>query len=81
MKVYLRPVAEKQFKKLPPPEKKKVARKLVLLANDQMIGKLLQGEYAGSHSLRAWPYRIIYTLDTRDTIVVFSIAHRQSAYK
>lgn len=81
MKVYLRPVAEKQFKKLPPPEKKKVARKLLLLTNDQTIGKLLQGEYAGSHSLRAWPYRIIYSIEDHDTIVVYSISHRQGAYK
>lgn len=80
MKVYLRPVAEKQFKKLPPPEKKKVARKLVLLANDQTIGKLLQGEYAGSHSLRAWPYRIIYTIGDQE-IIIFSISHRQGAYQ
>ena len=75
MKVYLRPVAEKQLKKLPPPEKKKVARKLSLLANDQTIGKLLQGEYVGSHSLRTWQYRIIYIVE-ENTIVVYSIAHR-----
>lgn len=80
MKVSLRPVVEKQFRKLPPPEKKKVMRKLLLLKNDRAVGKPLQGEHAGSFSLRAWPYRIIYTIENSG-IVIYSIAHRQGVYK
>lgn len=81
MKVVLRPVAEKQLKKLPPSGHKKVARKLQHLTQDQAVGKLLQGEYAGMRSLRAWPYRIIYTVENQDAIVIFSITNRQGAYQ
>ena len=80
MKISLRPEAEKQFRKLPPPEKKKVTRKLLLLTGDYTIGKPLQGEYEGLRSLRVWPYRIIYTIENNN-IVIYSIAHRQGVYK
>lgn len=80
MKVRLRSNAEKQFRKLPPPEKKKVGRKLRLLEQDQIIGKPLQGEYAGSYALRAWPYRIIYAIKG-NTAIIYSIAHRQGVYQ
>lgn len=80
MKVHLRPNAEKQFRRLPPPEKKKVGKKLRLLEQDQVIGKPLQGEHAGSYSLRAWPYRIIYVIKG-NAIIVYSIAHRQGVYR
>lgn len=80
MKVILRPQAEKQLKNLPLREQKKVARKLLYLEQDLVVGKLLQGEYAGMRSLRAWPYRIIYTISDQE-IIIYSIAHRQGAYQ
>lgn len=80
MKVLLRSNAEKQFRKLPPPEKKKVGKKLRLLEQDQIIGKPLQGDYIGSYSLRAWPYRVIYTIKG-NSIIIYSIAHRQGVYQ
>jgi mRNA-degrading endonuclease RelE of RelBE toxin-antitoxin system len=79
MKLEYRPNAIKQLNKLPEREKRKIVKKLNLLVNDPLSGKLLQGEYLGYRSLRAWPYRIIYRLTTT-SVLILSIAHRQSAY-
>lgn len=70
----------RQLKNLPPSEKKKIIRKLELLSEDSKAGKRLKGELEGLFSLRAWPYRIIYEI-TSKSIIIYSIAHRQSAYK
>lgn len=79
MRLEYKPQAIKQLKRLPMREKKKVIRKLKLLATQPQSGKPLRGELEGLRSLRAWPYRIIYKLSKR-TVTVFSIAHRQAAY-
>jgi len=65
---------------LPREEVKKVVRKLDILEADSMIGKQLDGDYAGMRSLRAWPYRIIYYFNGK-TVEVVSVEHRQSVYK
>ncbi|OGG14799.1 hypothetical protein A2773_06895 [Candidatus Gottesmanbacteria bacterium RIFCSPHIGHO2_01_FULL_39_10] len=80
MNLSYKPQVIKQLKKLPLSEKKKVIRKLELLANDPLTGKQLKGELAGFRSLRVWPYRIIYEI-SKDEITVYSIAHRQGVYK
>ena len=72
--------AIRQLKKLPLSEKKKVVKKLEQLADAPVTGKLLKGEYEGFRSLRAWPYRIVYIVE-ENTIIIFSISHRQGAYK
>ncbi|OGV90562.1 hypothetical protein A3A66_02350 [Microgenomates group bacterium RIFCSPLOWO2_01_FULL_46_13] len=74
------PQAVKQIQKLPQAEKKKVIRKLELLVTDPKVGKPLKGELEGLYSLRAWPYRIIYKIKS-STIIIYSVAHRQSAYR
>jgi mRNA-degrading endonuclease RelE of RelBE toxin-antitoxin system len=79
MKLEYRPNAIKQLNKLPEREKRKIVKKLNLLVNDPLSGKLLQGEYLGYRSLRAWPYRIIYEL-TKTSVRILSLSHRQSAY-
>ena len=80
MKLKYKPQAIKQLKRLPLRQKKKVIRKLEQLSEDALVGKPLRGELEGLRSLRAWPYRIVYRLTSR-SIIIFSIAHRQSAYK
>lgn len=79
MKLEYKPVAVKQLKKLSPPEKNKIVKKLELLSQNPYFGKALKGELAGLRSFRAWPYRIIYEIKNK-TITVLSITHRQSAY-
>ena len=84
MKVLLTADAEKQFKKLPTQDRRKVEKKLKLLAKDPQAGKKLAGAYAGNRSLRAWPYRIIYMITTTsqpEAVIVLAILHRQGAYR
>ncbi len=80
MNLSYKPQVIKQLDKLPKSENKKIIRKLQLLSKDPMAGKSLKGEFEGLYSLRAWPYRIIYEIK-RDEIIIYSVAHRQSAYK
>ena len=45
-------------------------------------GKKLSGEYSELHSLKAWPYRIIYFIDNRQRkVYIVTISHRQGVYK
>ncbi len=79
MKLNYRPQAVRQISKLPQSEKKKVIRKLEALSLDPHSGKLLKGELQGLYSFRAWPYRIVYEV-TKTSIIILSVAHRQSVY-
>ena len=82
MDVIIGQEAKKQYQRLPRREQLKIKKKIALLERDQLTGKKLGGELAGQYTLRAWPYRIIYTLEKKNRkIWVLSIAHRQGAYK
>ena len=74
-----KPEAVKQLEKLSISEKKKVVKKLELLSKNPYSGKVLKGELEGLRSLRAWPYRIIYEIKNK-SLIILSVAHRQSAY-
>jgi len=73
--------AEKELNKLQDNEREKVVRKLREIVVEPMAGKRLKGEFAGFWSYRAWPYRIIYSFTNDVGVEIFSIEHRQSAYK
>lgn len=74
--------ANKQYKHLPLQEQTKIKKKLTLLGHDPLTGKKLSGELSSYRSLRAWPYRIIYTIDeSNSSVTIKSIIHRQGAYK
>lgn len=79
MEIKYKPSAVKQLTKLPRNEKKKIIKKLELLAENPLAGKGLKGELEGLRSLRAWPYRIIYEIKDR-SLIILSVTHRQSAY-
>ena len=79
-KIYFKDPANKQLKKINKIERKKVVKKLQSLSSDPYAGKALQGEYKGLHSLRAWPYRIVYEIKKGKTII-YSVSHRQGTYK
>lgn len=72
--------AEKDLDSLPPPEKKKVIKKLLFLENNPLSGKLLTGKLEDIRSLKAWPYRILYEFKDLK-VIVHRITHRQGAYK
>ena len=82
MKVIITGEAQKQYNKLPKSEQLKVKKKLQSLENDPLIGKKLVGEFANFYGFRAWPYRIIYSIDViNKEIKIRSILHRQGVYK
>lgn len=78
--VYIAPQAQKDFKKLPPVEQKKIKKRLTLLEIDPYAGKKLAGKLSEVYSLRAWPYRILYIIQDKEAWVTH-IAHRQGVYK
>ncbi len=73
--------AQKDLIHLPKNENKKILKKFGLLKEYPLSGKLLKGDFAGFYSLRAWPYRIIYTIEKTKIIVIHRVEHRQSVYK
>jgi mRNA-degrading endonuclease RelE of RelBE toxin-antitoxin system len=82
MKIELSGKAISNLKKFPVAERKKIFKKLHLLENDPRAGKKLTGELTGLFSLKAWPYRIIYQLISKQKIIyIITIQHRQSVYK
>lgn len=82
MKLELTKKAEKQLKSLPKVEVKKVSKKLDSIVNYPFSGKKLSGELEEYYSLKAWPYRIIYTISKENSkILIWSIRHRQGVYK
>ena len=82
MKLILSKSAHKQYLKLSQPAQNKIKKKLSLLLIDHNAGKKLVGELKGKLSLRAWPYRIVYSInDKQKQVEILQIIHRQSAYK
>lgn len=82
MKVALSKDALKQYKRLPIQEQKKINKKLTNLEQNLLTGKKLEGELQGIYTLRAWPYRILYEINTLEKrIEIHKILHRQGAYK
>lgn len=81
MKVIITPQARKQYKKLSPKYQKRVKGKMIALEDNPHAGKALLGKLKGLRSLRVWPYRVIYTVNTqREDVWIVSILHRQGAY-
>ena len=80
MEIFYKPAALKQLKKITKVELKKIFNKLESLKNDPYAGKALKGELKSLYSVKPWPYRIIYEIST-SKIIVYSIIHRQRAYK
>ena len=82
MRIVIAEEAEKQYEHLPKPEQRKIKKKLAILKNYVYTGKKLTGDLTGLRSLRAWPYRILYTVDEKkQEITINSIQHRQGVYK
>jgi mRNA-degrading endonuclease RelE of RelBE toxin-antitoxin system len=81
MDLFFKPIAQKELKKLPKIEARKVFKKIQILKEFPFAGKPLSVEFEGSRSVRAWPYRIIYRIQSKRDLVIETIKHRQSSYK
>jgi len=82
MELILSKNAEKEYRKLPKSDQKKIYRKLLVIEKNPTDGKKLLGKLAGIYSIRVWPYRVLFQINEREQRVeVLKIAHRQSVYK
>ena len=74
--------AQKRYKRLPKSEQLKIKKKLAALSKDPGSGKKHEGKLRGRYVIRAWPYRIIYSISKDESrLEVSDILHRQGAYK
>lgn len=81
MEVVLSKNATKQYDKLDKSNRIKIHKKLTFLESQPNVGKKLTGELNDLRSLHAWPYRIIYEINTKaNRVEIHKIAHRQGAY-
>lgn len=72
----------KGIKKIPKHWQDKIVRALKTLQENPFIGEKLWGKLAGKYKLRIWPYRIIYSIDEKGSIIiVVNVGHRQGVYK
>lgn len=82
MEIIIAKRAQKIYKNLPKLEQKKVKKKLLGLADNPLSGKKLEGKLKNRRVVRAWPYRIIYSInDDLNRVEISDILHRQGAYK
>jgi len=80
--VVLKKNAQKHLKKLNTRFKPKVIYLLLQLRFNPYLGKPLLGVLKGYYSLRVWPYRILYTINNKELlIIVIDIDHRQNIYQ
>jgi len=80
-RLIIQPRARKQFQKLPKAQQEKIGKVFNFIKADPFSGKKLRGEHKEEYVMRAWPYRIIYTIKKKKvTVYVLAIGHRQSIY-
>jgi len=77
-KVIILKSVQKEARKLPQKDQRRVAKAIASLQIDPHRGKQLHGDFEGAWAVRVWPYRIIYTIHRQTVIVtVLKIGHRQ----
>lgn len=80
--VIIHPLARKSLRRLPRKQQERIRSEIDALADNPYSGKKLEGRYEGKYTWRAWPYRIIYTIEKNIvTVTILSIGHRQGVYK
>lgn len=74
--------AQKEALSLPRKDQKRITAGIASLSADPYRGKQLQGKLKGAWAIRVWPYRIIYTIETKIvTVTVIKIGHRKNIYQ
>jgi len=82
MELVLSKSAFKQYQDLNSSVRQKIKKKVQALLNNPQTGKKLTGSLSKFRSMRVWPYRIIYSINTKlNRIEVQAILHRQGVYK
>ncbi len=72
----------KRLRKLPSITHIKVIEALAVLQANPLAGAKLHGELEGYYKYRVGDYRIVYTFDSKESVVtVVKIEHRQGVYR
>lgn len=78
MKVIVTPKVQRQYARVPTPDKKKIIKRLKMIQENPLSGKKLEGELDNQRSVRAWPHRILYYINQKQRIIyITSILHRK----
>lgn len=81
-RVLLRNKARKNLAKIPRPFRHRIIIALVRLRNDPYLGEPLLGEWKGKYSLHIHPYRIIYEVYKKISVIyIIRIDHRGRSYR
>ena len=73
--------AQKDLKKVDPRYRSRIIAAFIVIRQDPLCGKPLEGEWRGTWSYRVWPYRILYEIHADQLLVhVVKIGHRQGVY-
>ena len=67
------------FRQLDEESQLRVAREVLKLESDPLMGKALHGELKGLRSLRIGDYRVIYEV-SGNKVVLHRVEHRRRAY-
>ena len=81
-KVLISQSAHKEIKKIQPKDSKRIYLVLTKLAENPFIGKKLDGKLKEQYSVRVWPYRILYEIESKKvTVLILRVKHRKDIYK
>lgn len=82
MQLFYKDEAVRKLKSLGSAEKRKAKRKIEGLLLNPLSGKKLKGEFSALRSLKVWPLRIIYSLDSKSHIItIVTVDYRGNVYK
>lgn len=82
MEIIYKSGALKNLKKIGAKDLPKIKRRIFILHDKPLEGKLLQGKFEGCRCLRAWPLRIIYTYNPKEKIITIeTVDYRGDVYK
>ncbi len=74
--------AERALDNLPETFRVKIVHVFREMESNPFFGKKLSGTKKGQYSVRIWPYRIIYSIEKKQLIIIaIDIGHRQGIYK
>jgi mRNA-degrading endonuclease RelE of RelBE toxin-antitoxin system len=74
--------ARRDKERLPAQDIPRLETALAAIAADPLIGKALQGEFAGLRSFRFRRYRIVYEFRAKEArVIILRIGHRREAYR
>ncbi|NCN24041.1 MAG: type II toxin-antitoxin system mRNA interferase toxin, RelE/StbE family [Candidatus Pacebacteria bacterium CG10_big_fil_rev_8_21_14_0_10_42_12] len=79
--VYL-PKTKKHLKKIDKKYLPRIFEAIELLVKTPDSGKSLVGRLHGKRSLKVWPYRVVYSIQPKQSLIVIeAVQHRKDIYR